>query len=55
MTYKNILKAIPTIHAAQLVTKMAAKKKKKKLLTDFTDVMVGTTLIQTEADFIGGM
>lgn len=56
MTYKTILQAIPTLHAAQLVNKLGKKKKKKKgLLGDFVDVGVGVPLIQAESQFIGAL
>ena len=61
MTYKDIIKLIPTIQAAQLVGEniKAVKKTTKKKDTGLKDILklgttniVGTSLIQTEAQLI---
>lgn len=57
MTYKDILRVIPTIQAASLVehnVRFAKKKKKKSsdFLSTGVDNILGTSFIQTEAQFI---
>lgn len=51
--YQDILRIVPTIHAAGLVKSMT--KKKKKPYHSAVDAIVGTTLIKTESDFIAGV
>ena len=48
---KAILGTIPILHSAQLLSSLR-KRKKKKLLGGFTDAVVGTSLIQSESQFI---
>lgn len=53
MTYKEILKVAPTLQAANLVTNLSKKRKKKSLIGDATGIIVGSSLIKTEYDLIG--
>lgn len=61
MSYKDILKIIPTIHSASLVnSNLKDIKKKKKFKTDdtlhsATKNIIGISLIKTESNFIGGL
>lgn len=56
MTYKDILKVVPTLHAAQLVVGLTKKKKKKRgIIGDATSVLFGVPLIQAESQMIGGL
>lgn len=55
MSYKDILKVVPTIQAANMLDRMTKKKKKKSLIGDATDIFVGIPLIQAESDLIGGL
>ena len=60
MTYKDILKVIPTLQAASLVKHNVDVAKKKELKTkDMVDLgvtnIVGTNLIKIESQFIGGL
>lgn len=48
---KAILSTIPVLHSAQLLGSLR-RRKKKKLLGGFTDSIVGTSLIQSESQFI---
>ena len=52
---KELLKVVPTLHAAILVGNLAKKKKKKKLARTAIEVMLGTTFIKAESNIIAGM
>lgn len=58
MSYKDILKVVPTLQAASLVKHNLEATQKKKLKTnDMVNLgvtnIVGTNLIKIESDFIG--
>ena len=55
MTYKNILKIVPTLQAAKLVGELSKKKKKPSLVKDATKILVGVPLIKLESDLIAGL
>ena len=60
MTYKDIMKIIPTLQAAQLVGEnVKVLKKKKKKSKDFIGLgvknIVGTSFIKINADLIEGL
>lgn len=60
MTYKNLLKVIPTLQAASLVKYNVDITKKKKLKSDdmikiSTTNIVGSNIIKLESDFISGL
>jgi hypothetical protein len=52
MSYKEILKVIPTLQAANLVQEISKKKKKNKMLSDIPKIFVGVPLIKIESDLI---
>jgi len=57
MTYKDIMRVIPTVQAASLVKHNISKMKKKKKGVEYmaglgTTNIIGTSLIQAEADLI---
>ena len=57
MSYKDILRVVPSLKAAALVKNTADLSKKKNLKIDdmvygSTKIVVGTSLIKTEADLI---
>ena len=56
MSYQNIAKLVPTLMSARLVSDniIASKKKKKKLISLGVNNIVGTSLIQANAQFLGG-
>lgn len=51
---KDILKLAPTMQSAHLIGGLT-KKKKKKPVKDFMDIMVGTEFIKAESNLIGGL
>lgn len=53
MTTKEILKIIPTIQSINIVKTI--KKKKRKPVKNAVDIIVGSSLIDMEGEYIGLM
>ena len=51
---KELLKLAPALQSAGLVSNLA-KKKKKSIIRDATDIIFGSALIDAEGDIIGEM
>ncbi len=54
MSYKEILQLAPIMQSVHLVGRLA-KKKKKRPVGDFMDVVVSTEFIKAESNIIGGL
>ena len=54
MNYKAILQLAPMMQSTHLVGRLA-KKKKRRPVGDFMDVMISTEFIKAESNIIGGM
>lgn len=50
---KELLKLVPTLQSLDLVSRNFKKKKKKNLIEQGTENIVGTEFIKTEADLVG--